>query len=373
MNEALNQKILQTLLFILNTFQNKKFNFVIVGSTNLLIQDITIEAHDIDIVTTKKDAFKMCSLLKQYEIQEMSYSSTKEFRSWFGKLNVNGLVIEIMAELEFRDKNNNWIKSESLKNKQYIDYQGFKVPVKSLEGEKEFYQQINRDRDKEKIILIDEKLSSMKKPLKKQMNLLKIVLIRHGESEANRLGVYQGHTQSPLSENGKEQAIEVGKKLLTENHRFSRIYSSDLIRAAETTQIIAKILGIKEIIYSKKLRELKLGDFEGEPIKNLSPEDQKLLESFWDDHSKRIPNGETVNEMKVRIFEAFHEITEKEKNNAEVLIIGHGGTLFHILKSLLDIFPGTVEWFENGKITEITYDLESKKGKIIRYNDRYLI
>ena len=95
MNEALNQKILQTLLFILNTFQNKKFNFVIVGSTNLLIQDITIEAHDIDIVTTKKDAFKMCSLLKQYEIQEMSYSSTKEFRSWFGKLNINGLVVEL--------------------------------------------------------------------------------------------------------------------------------------------------------------------------------------------------------------------------------------------------------------------------------------
>ena len=132
---------------------------------------------------------------------------------------------------------------------------------------------------------------------------MRILLLRHGQSEANKNDIIQGHMESSLSELGREQAKAVGENLLKSKIVFDVVYSSDLIRAAETAKIITEILGIKDIVFDERLRELKLGDYEGKNSKQLTEEEKAFLKSCWEDYTIRIPNGETTNEFKQRIKE----------------------------------------------------------------------
>jgi len=89
---------------------------------------------------------------------------------------------------------------------------------------------------------------------------MRLLLTRHGESEANRDQIYQGHMDSPLSNRGKKQAFELVKRLLNQKIQFSRIYASDLSRASETAKIINETFHVP-VIYTSNLRELDLGIF----------------------------------------------------------------------------------------------------------------
>ena len=86
-----NEHVLDTLIFILEKIKDEKLSWFLTGSANLLVQGIDIIAKDIDIITTKEDAFKFYNLFLEYGIQEVKYSSTDKFRSYFGKLNIKGI------------------------------------------------------------------------------------------------------------------------------------------------------------------------------------------------------------------------------------------------------------------------------------------
>jgi len=176
---------------------------------------------------------------------------------------------------------------------------------------------------------------------------MRIFLVRHGQSEANKIHQIQGHMDSQLSELGREQAKSAGEHLLENKITFDAVYSSDLSRAKETAQIITGILGIEDIVFDERLREMNLGDIEGKISQELTEDEQEFLNSCWEDHSIRIPNGETTNEFKLRVKEIFKEITASGDGNSTILIVAHGGSLFHILKSTLNIMPENQEWFIN--------------------------
>jgi broad specificity phosphatase PhoE len=197
---------------------------------------------------------------------------------------------------------------------------------------------------------------------------LRIFLIRHGQSEANKEHIIQGHMESPLSDLGRDQAKTVGKKLLDSKTTFDAIYSSDLIRAKETAKIITKKLGIKKITFDKRLREFNLGDYEGKNSQKLTEDERAFLNSCWKDYSIRIPNGETVNEFISRVKSIFDEIVASAKEDSTILIVGHGGTLYHILNSLLKVYPQEEEWFENCAINEIIQSQKDKKWMLVKYN-----
>ena len=88
-------------------------------------------------------------------------------------------------------------------------------------------------------------------PVEKGEKDMRILLLRHGQSEANKEHIIQGHMDSPLSDLGRDQAKNVGKKLLDSEITFDAVYSSDLIRAKETAKIITKILGVEKIAFDK--------------------------------------------------------------------------------------------------------------------------
>jgi len=198
---------------------------------------------------------------------------------------------------------------------------------------------------------------------------MRILLIRHGQSEGNKIGVLQGHSDYPLSDQGRNEAKELGVKLRKENESFSAIYSSDLSRAAETAEIIASENHCEKINFDKRLREFKLGIFEGKFTQLMTEDEEEFLSSCWKDTAKRIPNGESVNEMVHRIKEAFTEIVNNHTKDETVLIVAHGGTLYHILQTIIGFKLKGREWFDNCKITEIIQNFETNSWEVVKYNN----
>lgn len=198
---------------------------------------------------------------------------------------------------------------------------------------------------------------------------MRIFLIRHGQSEANKIHMLQGHMDSNLSDLGREQAKSAGYNLLVSNISFDAVYSSDLSRAKETAQIITGILDIKDIIFDERLREMNLGDIEGKISQELTEEEQEFLNTCWEDHSIRIPNGETTEEFKLRIKEIFEEIVAKGDGDSIILVVAHGGALYHVLQSTLNILPKDQAWFKNCAVNVIVQSQKDKKWKLIKYNN----
>ena len=160
-----------------------------------------------------------------------------------------------------------------------------------------------------------------------------IILIRHGETEWNKVRKYQGHMDIELNDWGRQQAGEAAKELA--NLDIDYFASSDLKRARETAEIIASFHNnnIKEF---KELREMNFGEWEGKgfkEIKNDYPEDfQKWIE---DPIKYSPPAGETLKEFQDRVLEGFNTILENDSyRNA---IVTHGGVIMVFLATILEM------------------------------------
>jgi probable phosphoglycerate mutase len=88
----------------------------------------------------------------------------------------------------------------------------------------------------------------------------RILLARHGETEWNRVGRWQGHADQPLNEAGRLQASELAERLAGDG--ITAVYSSDLARARETADAVADRLGL-EVVEDEGLREIDVGSWSG--------------------------------------------------------------------------------------------------------------
>lgn len=153
-----------------------------------------------------------------------------------------------------------------------------------------------------------------------------VYLVRHGQSEWNLLRLTQGQTVHPrLTEWGRSQA-EASADLILEDlagRACPRIVSSDLVRAAETAEIISSRLAATSatpvaITYDKRLREHALGDLEGQPYEEgWSMADHP----DWLDPRVRVGGGETVQEVYDRIGSLLAETDDP------VVFVSHGDTM----------------------------------------------
>jgi broad specificity phosphatase PhoE len=92
------------------------------------------------------------------------------------------------------------------------------------------------------------------------------ICLRHGATDWNRKGLFQGHTDNPLNDDGIAQAHEAAEKL--RDVAFGQIVSSPLLRAVQTAEIIANIAS-RTVTIDRGLIELNFGSFEGQPVREL--------------------------------------------------------------------------------------------------------
>jgi len=172
---------------------------------------------------------------------------------------------------------------------------------------------------------------------------LRLVLVRHGLSTFNERGLIQGRTDdSLLTDEGYAQALKAGKALSKIN--FNRIYSSPLVRAAETAKTIQKSLSQKEnIVFDKNLLEVDLGDWSGlkiDEIKGKFPE----IYPIWKNDPENLILKNSDNKSYKPIQELFTQATifiqnilkiYLEKDNVNILVVGHNAILRCLILSLI--------------------------------------
>ena len=148
-----------------------------------------------------------------------------------------------------------------------------------------------------------------------------LLLVRHGETDWNRDGRWQGHSDTPLNELGRRQARELAAEL----DGVDVVYSSDLARARETAEIIAARLGVP-VRLDARLRERSFGAWEGLTTAEIE-------ERFREAHG-RWQSGEGFGPDDAESFETFDdrvrsfldEVLHRHPQET-VLVIGHGGSI----------------------------------------------
>lgn len=169
-------------------------------------------------------------------------------------------------------------------------------------------------------------------------NYCTIYIARHGQTQWNVKGKIQGHTNSPLTKEGIAQAKNLAKEL--KNIKFDAIYSSDLLRAKKTAQIVA--LQHRLIVETKEtLRERNFGPLEGQHKDGLV-----LLEEL---RKQKIPyetkNIESDEKMVERVILFLRELAVAYPAKT-VLVVSHGG----ILRTLL-VHLGFVTYEQMNKLS----------------------
>ena len=141
-----------------------------------------------------------------------------------------------------------------------------------------------------------------------------IYFVRHGESEANEKGIFAGQKEdSVLTKKGKDQAIETGYTIISQDLNIDRVISSPLKRAFETAQIISKEIDfdVSKIEIDNRITEYDMGSLTGTPIQKISS--TVLIDA---------ENAENVVLFKDRVYQCLKELQESNEN---ILIVSHAG------------------------------------------------
>ena len=154
--------------------------------------------------------------------------------------------------------------------------------------------------------------------------MTRLLLVRHGEVESDKLGRYWGHTDIPLSAEGIRQAKMLRQRLADE--KITAVYSSDLRRTLDTAATIAAPHRVS-VVRCLDLREINFGRCEGmtfDEIKSYHPEAERVWAGV--DLELSFPGGESLGDL-LRRIDRFVERLWKDGPRETVLVVGHGGSL----------------------------------------------
>jgi probable phosphoglycerate mutase len=150
----------------------------------------------------------------------------------------------------------------------------------------------------------------------------RILLARHGETEWNRVGRWQGHADPPLNQTGRRQAAELADRLGRDG--ISAVYSSDLARARETACAVARRLGL-EVVEDRGLREIDVGSWSGLTRAEV---EQRFPDGYASWLAGEIGHdGETREQLTARVVAAIATIAARHGPDDNVLVVTHGGVI----------------------------------------------
>lgn len=197
---------------------------------------------------------------------------------------------------------------------------------------------------------------------------MQLHLIRHGETGWNAEGRVQGHADNPLNETGREQARALGERLA--ELRPARIYSSSSLRARETAELAFGHLDL-EVIVSDQLREIGLGDWEGQLYRDLEQSHPDAVRRFREEpHNFRYPGAETFVELQARGLAALVAIATREAPGSDILVVSHGAMIRTLLSHYLDR-PLSRLW-EPPRMHNCAHSIiefQSDKPRVLQYAD----
>jgi len=154
------------------------------------------------------------------------------------------------------------------------------------------------------------------------MPSINFLVVRHGQSEWNATGRWQGRADPPLTTEGRRQAVAAARSLGS----FDAVVASPLLRAAETATIIAEHLGIGPVLVEPALVERDAGEWQG-----LT---RSQIETGWPgylENGTRPPGYESDEMMLNRVWVAIDQMVDRSgatEDGGEVLVVAHGGVIY---------------------------------------------
>ena len=190
-----------------------------------------------------------------------------------------------------------------------------------------------------------------------------IYLIRHGETEWNRSGRWQGQADVPLSEAGRAQAYALARRLVDEGIRFDHVYASDLSRAFETAEIVAEALKLQAQPLAE-LREINVGGWSGLTRAEIIERYPGAFVTFFVS-----PDGEAHEVFGERVSSALIRLAERHPGET-LAIVTHGGTIRSMLRHIYMVLGDPdrpIEFIGNTSLTIV--QVEEQRWSILRLND----
>jgi len=171
---------------------------------------------------------------------------------------------------------------------------------------------------------------------KTESSAIKILLVRHGETSWNLEGRFQGRSDVPLNQKGKEQANALAFALRGES--LTAIYSSPLVRAKETARLIKAFHPSVPLYEEEGLSEMDLGEFEGIDGPRWV-EQYAEFRTAWKQNpaSVRMPGGESLQEVQARAMSALERIAGSYPSESTLLFCSHNFVILTILCHALEI------------------------------------
>jgi broad specificity phosphatase PhoE len=151
---------------------------------------------------------------------------------------------------------------------------------------------------------------------------IRILLVRHGETDFNLTRRFQGRIDIPLNTKGRKQAQALAAALKEES--LTAIYSSPLIRAMETARSIKTYHPSTPLFEEEGLREMDLGEIDGMEASEWMSKNQEFAEIWRSTPSRlRIPGGESLQEVQIRAMETLERILHPYPAGTTLLLCSH--------------------------------------------------
>ncbi len=208
--------------------------------------------------------------------------------------------------------------------------------------------------------------SHLNKKIPDQIGDSRIFLVRHGETNWNKEGRFQGQINIPLNNNGKDQAKKASLYLKEIN--FNKAFSSSMDRPYETAKIILQNKSDLEITKIEKLVEISHGLWEGKLENEIKKKWPELLENWHEKPEEVImPEGECIKEVSERSIKAWEEICIDQKKDDLTLLVAHDAVNKTLICNLLGIDFSNIWMIKqgNGGITIIDLFNDPQKDHVI--------
>lgn len=196
----------------------------------------------------------------------------------------------------------------------------------------------------------------------------RLILVRHGETEANVQQIWHGHLDAPLTPRGRLQVAATARRIAELHRRWpiTALYVSPLPRARATAEAIAQTLGLEPVV-EEGLREMSIGDWEGFSFRELRDR-LRLWERWARDPHFAPPNGESPVAFSRRV-PAVMEALARRHPGETIVVVTHGGVISNALAQWFGNGPGDWARFDAPNCAISVVEWDGKRWHPVLLND----
>jgi len=197
---------------------------------------------------------------------------------------------------------------------------------------------------------------------------MRLILVRHGETESNRQNLALGRSDVPMNENGLRQAEALARALATED--IAAIYASPLDRTRQTADAIALLHDGLGVAVEERLIEMDVGEIEGLPFTEIREAHPGVLERWMskDGPQHPMPGGERLADVSERAWSAVSEIAERRADDT-VVAVTHNFVILTLLARVAGIDLSEFRRLRHSLAAVSRVEIGPDRAQILSLND----